>query len=220
MIYRSKKELIETYKVEASFYDYNFKDIGKIKCRNIADIIRKGYEDSAIDSYIIMMNPGSCKVIDNKISVINTIKDIPIQLKEAKSDPAQVCIMRLMDNLELNKVRILNLSDIAEPKSGIALSVMNKLEENNNMTSSIFSKERRKELDKITEQSAIYILSWGVSNRLNNYKKLALDFVKDKKTIGIKKDNNDFLYYYIKPIIKDSQNRIIEEITNEFKAIS
>ncbi len=61
MKFNNINELRKTYEVKASFYKKN-----DTTFRNYADIIRKGYNEDKIDAYIIMMNPGSCKPINDE----------------------------------------------------------------------------------------------------------------------------------------------------------
>ena len=188
MKFNKNDELRKTYEVKASFYKKN-----DVTFRNYADIIRKGYNEDKIDAYIIMMNPGSCKPA-------NKIEDSAISPKTsvyipASDDPAQRKVMQLMDNTNFNKVRILNLFDCKEPDSNKAAQMAS---ENYGFPISIFSHERRDELNKLTKDDAPYIVAYTVTG-LVEYKKLALKFLADKKVYGVKKDNNDLSYYYLSP---------------------
>lgn len=62
MILRNAKELKNDYSVFASFYNRIIEDKGEYICRNVCDIRRKEslFNNNVLDSYFIMMNPGSC----------------------------------------------------------------------------------------------------------------------------------------------------------------
>lgn len=188
MKFNNINELKKTYEVKASFYKKN-----DITFRNYADIIKKGYKEDKIDAYIIMMNPGSCKPA-NKIEDSAMSPETAIYIN-ASDDPAQRRVMQIMDNIAFNKVRILNLFDCKEPDSNKAAQMAS---ENYGFPISIFSHERRDELNKLTKDDAPYIVAYGVT-RLVDFKKLVLEFLVDKKVYGVKKDNNDLSYYYLSP---------------------
>lgn len=188
MKFNNINELRKTYEVKASFYKKN-----DVTFRNYADIIRKGYKEDKIDAYIIMMNPGGCKPA-NKIEYIAISPETSVYIP-ASDDPAQRKVMQIMDNTNFNKVRILNLFDCKEPDSNKAAQMAS---ENYGFPISIFSHERRDELNKLTKDDAPYIVAYSVTG-LVEYKKLALEFLADKKVYGVKKDNNDLSYYYLSP---------------------
>ena len=188
MKFNKNDELRKTYEVKASFYKKN-----DVTFRNYADIIRKGYNEDKIDAYIIMMNPGSCKPA-NKIEDSAISPETSVYIP-ASDDPAQRRVMQIMDNIAFDKVRILNLFDCKEPDSNKAAQMAS---ENYGFPISIFSHERRDELNKLTKDDAPYIVAYTVTG-LVEYKKLALEFLADKKVYGVKKDNNDLSYYYLSP---------------------
>ena len=207
MKFNKNDELRKTYEVKASFYK---KD--GVTFRNYADITRKEYTEDKIDAYIIMMNPGSCKPA-NKIDDDAISPETSVYIN-ASDDPAQIKVMQIMDNTDFNKVRILNLFDCKESNSSKAVQMANK---NYGFPISIFSCERRDELNNLTKDDAPYIVAYGV-NGLIEFKKLALKFLADKKVYGIKKDNNDLLYYYLSPFKEIDAQKIITEIVFQIKS--
>lgn len=201
-------ELRKTYEVKASFYKKN-----DTTFRNYADIIRKGYKEDKIDAYIIMMNPGSCKPINDEDLKNSSSPESAIYI-DAKNDRAQKRVMQLMDNTNFNKVRILNLFDCKEPKSSKAAQMAN---EDYGFSINIFSHARKDELNKLTKDNVPYIVAYGL-NGLVAFKKLALEFLANKKVYGIKKDNNDLLYYYLSPFKEIDAQKIITEIVSQIKS--
>lgn len=208
MKFNNVKELRKTYEVKASFYKKN-----DVTFRNYADIIRKGYKEDKIDVYIIMMNPGSCKPINDEDLNNSSSPESAIYI-DVKNDRAQKRVMQLMDNTNFNKVRILNLFDCKEPKSSKAAQMAN---EDYGFPINIFSHARKDELNKLTKDNVPYIVAYGL-NGLVDFKKLALEFLADKKVYGIKKDNNDLLYYYLSPFKEIDAQRIITEIVSQIKS--
>ncbi len=208
MKFNNINELRKTYEVKASFYKKN-----DVTFRNYADIIRKGYTEDKIDAYIIMMNPGSCKPINDEDLKNSSSPESAIYI-DAKNDRAQKRVMQLMDNTNFNKVRILNLFDCKEPKSSKAAQMANK---DYGFPINIFSHARKDELNKLTKDNVPYIVAYGL-NGLVDFKKLALEFLADKKVYGIKKDNNDLLYYYLSPFKEIDAQKIITEIVFQIKS--
>ena len=208
MEFNNINELRKTYEVKASFYKKN-----DVTFRNYADIIRKGYKEDKIDAYIIMMNPGSCKPINDEDLKNSSSPESAIYIN-VKNDRAQKRVMQLMDNTNFNKVRILNLFDCKEPKSSKAAQMAN---EDYGFPINIFSHARKDELNKLTKDNVPYIVAYGL-NGLVDFKKLALEFLADKKVYGIKKDNNDLLYYYLSPFKEIDAQEIITEIVSQIKS--
>ena len=208
MEFNNINELRKTYEVKASFYKKN-----DVTFRNYADIIRKGYKEDKIDAYIIMMNPGSCKPINDEDLKNSSSPESAIYIN-VKNDRAQKRVMQLMDNTNFNKVRILNLFDCKEPKSSKAVQMAN---EDYGFPINIFSHARKDELNKLTKDNVPYIVAYGL-NGLVDFKKLALEFLADKKVYGIKKDNNDLLYYYLSPFKEIDAQKIITEIVSQIKS--
>lgn len=208
MKFNNINELRKTYEVKASFYKKN-----DVTFRNYADIIRKGYKEDKIDAYIIMMNPGSCKPINDEDLKNSSSPESAIYI-DAKNDRAQKRVMQLMDNTNFNKVRILNLFDCKEPKSSKAAQMAN---EDYGFSINIFSHARKDELNKLTKDNVPYIVAYGL-NGLVAFKKLALEFLANKKVYGIKKYNNDLLYYYLSPFKEIDAQKIITEIVSQIKS--
>ena len=160
-----------------------------------------------------MMNPGSCKPINDEDLKNSSSPESAIYIN-VKNDRAQKRVMQLMDNTNFNKVRILNLFDCKEPKSSKAVQMAN---EDYGFPINIFSHARKDELNKLTKDNVPYIVAYGL-NGLVDFKKLALEFLADKKVYGIKKDNNDLLYYYLSPFKEIDAQKIITEIVSQIKS--
>ena len=80
-VYRQK------YAVLAKFYDNG-------EARLFADVVDRDHVDAPIDAYLIMINPGSCKILGNESSLLkNSNYYKGLDVVEAVSDPAQKCVM-------------------------------------------------------------------------------------------------------------------------------
>lgn len=206
MKFDSINHLRKKYRTMGSFYK-----VDGLWFRNYADVIKIDYDSSCIDCYIVMMNPGSCKPKDKNKPLGATSPETAI-LTEVKCDRAQKRVMQLMDNTEYKKYRILNLIDYKEPDSNKAISFT---KEHHNYLISIFSPEREEELNAVTKYNSPFILAYGVGDKLNSYKKLVNEFVKDKKIYGIKKEDTDLGYYYLSPPKENDARKVLTQIVNQ-----
>lgn len=76
-VYRQK------YAVLAKFYNNG-------NARLFADVVDRDHVDAPIDAYLIMINPGSCKIQENESSLVkNSNYYKGLDVVEAVSDPAQ-----------------------------------------------------------------------------------------------------------------------------------
>lgn len=204
----SISEYRKKYKVYALF-EY----INGSTYRRFADIVRKNHEEDSIDAYLIMINPGSCHKKSDDNPVLSTQFYKGFDVVEAISDPAQKCVMALMDACELNKIRILNLFDLAEGNLDKALK--NKCDE----ADSIFSEKRKKERLKYMPSDAICIAAWGMGNQLKCYKKQAYECLGAERIIGVDFNEKDYTCRYIKPRGKDAQMQVIEALAKKYCGI-
>lgn len=185
--------------------------------RSYADIVRKDSYEAPIDAYLIMINPGSCKIKEKDAvdaSKYNYYKGKDVV--EAVSDPAQKCVMGFMDLCNLDKVRILNLLDYRNGSFSETLSKKDEIKEE----MSIFSPKREDERKKIMSEKAVVIAAWGTDKRLSGLKIQALNTLRGEKIIGVRpKDvKNDYDYKYIKPPRKALQIEVIEDLVSRYEA--
>ena len=125
-VYRQK------YVVLARFYNNG-------NARLFADVVDRDHVDAPIDAYLIMINPGSCKMqgnVSGRVKNSNYYKGLDVV--EAVSDPAQKCVMAFMDICNLKKIRILNLVDYRSGNYAEVLSLVSP----QNIEMSLFSQKR------------------------------------------------------------------------------
>lgn len=186
---------------------YNIYALFKGEERKFADIVRKGFEENSIDAYIVMINPGSC----HKKSDDNPLKDSAFyqdfDMVEAISDPAQKCVMSLMDACEMNKIRILNLFDYVNGNLERALA---------RKGVSIFDVRRVEERKKYMPTDAVCIAAWGLNPDLYEYKKQAYQCIGEDRIIGYPANEELYEYYYIKPLVKDKQIEVIKRLAEKY----
>lgn len=201
-VYRQK------YVVLARFYNNG-------NARLFADVVDRDHVDAPIDAYLIMINPGSCKMqgnVSGRVKNSNYYKGLDVV--EAVSDPAQKCVMAFMDICNLKKIRILNLVDYRSGNYAEVLSLVSP----QNIEMSLFSQKREEQRKKIMPEKAVVIAAWGTDKRLSAFKKQAFHCLRDDIIIGIRPEPQKeyFDFKYIKPPTKVAQIKQIEELAECF----
>src|SRR5688572_9630564 len=125
----SAEELKSRFRVFGHFYSIHFSPKRIVECRSVLEIVEANQapkQPAALsnrkpDAVFIMMNPGSSRPlieVDNRIHA-KAIHELPLSLVPTKPDTTQYQVMRVMHYCEWRHVRVLNLSDLRCPKSGV-----------------------------------------------------------------------------------------------------
>ena len=210
-----KRDLDQQYTVKASFY---YRNIGgeQVLCRRAADIKSIDYKDESIDAYFIMMNPGKCKSYDG--TKVAKDEEADVFFSEAISDPTMARVMNIMKELGWKYIRILNMSDIVEPNSPSANAKIKKIIEQGYDEHCIFAESRREELERLTKDDAVYVISWGTSEEINYYVPLAMRYLEGKTYIGAQ--NKCGKYYHVKLRGKENQISVAEQIIEQAESVN
>ncbi len=203
------------------------------KCRSELDIYLKNFYESSedkqkVDAIFVMMNPGSSEPINKSCSIKDyTVQDIckgshTNNSVQTKPDTTQFQLMKIMDKKNWSHIKVINLSDIREPKSKIFCRKINVIKQYDpDNIHSIFSDKRKNELKQILNSSTKIIVAWGVNSRLRNLIKLALESnggnnlnnrVGWNKKMKLK---NDFYYYHPLPRYKKKRKQWIKVILSK-----
>src|ERR1700722_18786692 len=173
------EELKSKFDVFGHFYSVQVAPKKVVECRSVLEIVEADHapkKTTALsnrkpDAIFIMMNPGSSRPladVNNRIHA-KAIHELPISLVPTKPDTTQYQVMRIMHYCEWRHVRVLNLSDLRCPKSGVFFKQFKRLEQESSFDShSIFSIRRKSELVlKLTKHNNIPVIrAWGVSSEL------------------------------------------------------
>lgn len=220
-------ELKKSYDVFGHFYSVILKSGETIDCRSILEIGNKdilpanidSLSDQPADAIFIMMNPGSSKPL---VEVNNTLswKDInklETSIVPTKPDTTQYQVMRVMHYCNWNHVRVLNISDLRDPKSENFKKHFCEIENQTGFTPhSIFDEERSFELQsKLKRKAAAPIVcAWGVSDDLTPLIDRCLDKIGNRPLTGLLKENNK--YYHPLPTLQKGKiewvNKMIESL--------
>jgi hypothetical protein len=172
------KELKCKFDVFGHFYSIQVAPKKVVECRSVLEIVEAnhapkkttGLSNRKPDAVFIMMNPGSSRPlteVGNRIHA-KAIHELPISLVPTKPDTTQYQVMRVMHFCEWRHVRVLNLSDLRCPKSGVFFKQFKGLEEEHLFDAhSVFSDRRTEELSLKLISGIPVIRAWGVSPHLD-----------------------------------------------------
>lgn len=219
-------ELKKKYEVYGHFYSIHFPCGNSIDCRSVLEIISKDNIPDKLDtlhSYnpnciFIMMNPGSSapKVEVNNIIQSSKIKKLKISYVPTKPDTTQYQVMRVMKAKGWNHVRVLNLSDLRNPKSGEFITRFNVVENyKNGHIHSIFSSLRCEELEQKMnrKKGAPVVCAWGVNDGLNPLIERCLERIDGKcRRMGVCKDDESDKYYHPLPTLQRDKEAWVRKV--------
>ena len=174
------EKLKDTFSVFGHFYSVQVAPKKAVECRSVLEIVEAVHAPTKTaelshrkpDAVFIMMNPGSSRPltgVDNRIHSM-AIHELPVSLVPTKPDTTQYQVMRVMHYCEWRHVRVLNLSDLRCPKSGVFFKQFKELEARLSFEAhSVFSDRRKDELAlKLTNDNAVPVIrAWGVSPHLD-----------------------------------------------------
>ena len=189
------------FKITGLFYE-----LQGCKFRKYLDIKKAKTALKSPDLMVIMMNPGSSRAkdgIDN-----NTIES------EAVPDNTQSQIMKVMLSSGLEYARVLNLSDIREPKSNEFYKKMSELE-SKSIAHSIFDNSRFEDFNDLFVPNTPVIYGWGVSANLKPLALKAISACNISNTYGILKPNTTWAYYHPLPPIYIKQQEWVEKLSRQ-----
>jgi hypothetical protein len=211
--------LRKIYEVFGHFYTVVLKSGVQIDCRSVLEIVIKQRKPSNIasllvqdpDAIFVMMNPGSsepCEYVSNIVSE-GQLRQLAIALVPTKPDTTQYQVMRVMHFCGWDHVRVLNISDMRDPKSGKFIERFRSLEDNAGFTAhSLFADERNDEMTrKLKKKSgAPIVFAWGVSPDLDPLIERCLNKVSAMPGLtGILKPNTMNKYFHPLPTLQDDK---------------
>jgi hypothetical protein len=177
MEFRYAAELKKRFACYGHFYELIMMDGGRANCRSVLEIV-----DSSIpqekpsdislmvpDAVVVMMNPGSSHPkdiyhIDEEVEYPRAGSSLRKELVLTQPDNTQYQIMRIAVSKGWNHIRVLNLSDLRDPKSGSFIQRVEALSEvMGGHAHSIFCPERAEECThSLKRKNATPImLGWG-----------------------------------------------------------
>ncbi len=187
------------FKVTGFFYQIN-----RYKFRKYLNIKKHNSKREIPDLMVIMMNPGSSRPLHGSDKYCVEIEAVP--------DNTQNQIMRVMSNCNFEYARILNLSDLREPKSSVFYKKIDEIEKYK-IAHSIFDDKRNSDFENLFVKNIPVIFAWGVNKKLKELATLAMNKIGIEKYIGLKKEGVDFAFYHPLPPNYNKQKEWVEKIT-------
>ncbi len=218
-------ELKNKFAVFGHFYQIQLGD-EEIACRSVLEIIDHGLvpldlselAESEPDLLIVMMNPGSSRPLDKNVKpdTVSSWEDISKSRTWVTTQPdnTQYQIMRIMVALGSKHGRVLNLSDMREPKSPLMFKKSAHLAGvDGGGVHSIFSPERKTELEKLMgSEKRPVIVGWGRDEKLLPLAKQALERLDGWKIYGRPANSDKTLFAHPSPMLQKMKEQWVDEI--------
>ncbi len=230
-------ELKKTFRCYGHFYRLNIEGQKPLLCRSTLEItslpreaVGAGSDSGDLfgspneslnlpDAVVIMMNPGSSRPIEEGDT--DRLLELPLPdgfrkpLVLTQPDNTQYQLMRIMVSKQWKHIRILNISDIRDPKSP---SFIARTKELNGMKGggahSLFSNVRKAEREQMLARKpgAPFILGWGQDAGLIPLAQQCLSSIAGEKTVTIPSENNPILTAHPSPMMQAKKEEWLEKI--------
>jgi len=228
------EKLKNIFEVFGHFYSVDLKSGEKIDCRSVLEIITRQRKPSDIDlllddcpdAIFIMMNPGSSRPLIEVGNVISEdmINQLAVSLVPTKPDTTQYQVMRVMHYCGWSHVRVLNISDMRDPKSGSFVERFSDIESRAGFFAhSVFADNRffelRRKLNK--KPGAPIVCAWGVSSDLDPLIERCLGKVANTPSLtGLKKPCTENKYFHPLPTLQKDKEHWVTNIVAQINAQS
>ncbi|MCA0933918.1 hypothetical protein LCM02_15760 [Lutimonas saemankumensis] len=190
------------FKITGLYYE-----VQDFKLRKYLNIRRKNSLIERPDIMVIMMNPGGSKPVDG---IDNNILE-----SEAIPDRTQDQIMKVLTACKLEYARVLNLSDIREPKSKQMLLKVLEMDKKG-IAHSIFDDRRKDDFDSLFIKDVPVLFAWGVGKELKILAEKAIEAIDNDNPIGLKKEGVDWAYYHPLPQNFQKQDEWVDNIIEAY----
>lgn len=174
------------------------------------------------DLLCVLMNPGAARPIDDSYKELTIAHPTDIigrtEYVAALPDVTQYQIMRILARQGWAHARILNLSDLRNPKSAEFFDTIQQLSEADPMFAhSIFSPIRRIELAARTGNDAPrpVLLGWGRGHGLKPLAALARQALSGRRTMGVSIEGEPLLFAHPSPMLQTKKDLWIDAIIQQ-----
>ena len=235
-------ELKKTFQCYGHFYRLNIQGTDPILCRSVLeitslpreavgaesdpnDLFRSSNRTSSLpDAIVIMMNPGSSRPIEegdtNRLLTIPLPAGFKKPLVLTQPDNTQYQLMRIMVSEGWNHLRILNISDLRDPKSPSFIARTQTLDAlPNGEVHSLFCTARKSEREQMLRRKpgAPFILGWGQDTGLIPLASQCLQCIDGKPIVTIPSDHNPLLTAHPSPMMQAKKEQWLNDIRAALK---
>lgn len=208
------------------FYSVNLSSGQQIDCRSVLEIVATESKPAATDlllenqadAIFIMMNPGSSMPLEEVNHVISERQtgSLSRSLVLTKPDTTQYQVMRVMHYIGWSHVRVLNLSDLRNPKGSEFVTQYRDLEDRTGFEShSLFADDRGDELmlNLNRKPQAPIVCAWGVSPGLDPLIERCLGKIADiPGCVGLLKPQTENKYFHPLPTLQKSKMEWVDKM--------
>lgn len=165
-MFQPSKELETIFSTEAAFYRLETGGQEKL-CRSLATIRRINMQIRNANALFVLLNPGKSMPMKEKepIPVFTGGVD-PQPLVPAVPDNTMYQLMRLMERMNWDYVKIINLTDLRTEKFEEYLESQRFMKQHGDSRHSVFSIDRRNELVDYAGNAESIIAGWGTKSAI------------------------------------------------------
>ncbi len=234
-------ELKKTFRCYGHFYRLSVNGAEPQLCRSVLEITslpreavgagtnpndlfsHSGATRNLPDAVVIMMNPGSSRPIEDGDT--DSLLTMPLTdgfqkpLVLTQPDNTQYQIMRIMVSRNWNHVRVLNISDLRDPKSPSFIARTQKLAAlPGGAAHSLFCEVRTAERETMLRRKvgAPFILGWGQDSGLIPLAKQCLSRIEGEKMITVPAGNDPVLTAHPSPMLQSKKEEWLDAILAAF----
>ncbi len=234
-------ELKKTFRCYGHFYRLHVKGIEPQLCRSVLEITslpreavgagtgpndlfsNSGATGNLPDAVVIMMNPGSSRPIEDGDTDSLLTMPLPAGFKKplvlTQPDNTQYQIMRIMVSKHWKHIRVLNISDLRDPKSPSFIARTQKLAAlSGGATHSLFCEARTAERETMLHRKtgAPFIIGWGQDAGLIPLAKQCLSRIAGGKIITVPAGNDPVLTAHPSPMLQSKKEEWLDAILTSF----
>lgn len=221
-------ELKKRFTCYGHFYELKLMNGEMAKCRSVLEIVDTSISQKVPsdisemipDVVVIMMNPGSSRPkveghVDGVVEYPTTGKSNRKALVLTQPDNTQYQVMRVAASKGWKHIRVLNLSDLRDPKSGKFLEKVDALRGvMGGHVHSMFCDERIKECEFSLRRKTPtpILLGWGQDLGLLPLVEQCLERIKDLPTVTVQSDVHPLLNAHPSPMLQKMKLQWLETI--------
>lgn len=224
-------ELKKQFTCYGHFYECLLMNGEHAKCRSVLEIvdatipqhIPSDISQMEPDVVVIMMNPGSSHPkdifhVDEDIEYPSSARSMRKELVLTQPDNTQYQVMRVAVRQGWHHIRVLNLSDLRDPKSG---SFLQKVEELSGIMGghvhSIFCAERSAELAHALKRrlNTPILLGWGQDLGLVPLAEQCMKQIREEAVCTVASDVHPLLNAHPSPMLQSKKLQWLEAMNRE-----
>lgn len=221
MVFLYAAELKKRFTCYGHFYELELMNGEVAKCRSVLEIVDttipqnnpSDISEMEPDVVVIMMNPGSSRPkvdghVDGRIEYPQTSGSLRKELVLTQPDNTQYQVMRIASAKDWHHIRVINLSDLRDPKSGSFLQKVDALGGIiGGHVHSMFCAERSAELAHALKRKTPtpIMLGWGQDTGLLSMAGQCLERIKGEPTCTVQSDVHPMLNAHPSPMLQSKK---------------